>query len=59
MLSNEATVHRLSVYLGKTAINDTDTHKEQSFGVEKVVMHPDFDENSFNNDIGEHTPHTI
>ncbi|XP_055358632.1 plasminogen activator, urokinase a [Betta splendens] len=46
-----AAARRLSVYLGKSAINATDNHREQRFNVEEVIMHPDFDENTFNNDI--------
>lgn len=41
----------LSVYLGKTAINDTDSDREQSFTVEKLIIHQNFSESSFDNDI--------
>ncbi|KAF6731423.1 Urokinase-type plasminogen activator [Oryzias melastigma] len=39
----------LSVFLGKSAINDTDAEREQKFTVEKMIVHPKF--NNFNNDI--------
>ncbi|KAL0964838.1 hypothetical protein UPYG_G00329690 [Umbra pygmaea] len=43
----------LSVTLGKNAINETDVTKEQTFQVEEVIIHPEFDnsEGNFNNDI--------
>lgn len=50
--SNGTDVRHLSVYLGKTAINDTDPEREQRFTVEKLIIHPHFDDYSNNNDIG-------
>ncbi|KAG9341126.1 hypothetical protein JZ751_019880 [Albula glossodonta] len=46
-------VRRLSVVLGKNAINETDASKEQEFEVEEVIPHEGFDnsEGNFNNDI--------
>ncbi|KAG9345918.1 hypothetical protein JZ751_007732 [Albula glossodonta] len=46
-------IHRLSVFLGKTAINETDYKREQRFHVEELVIHHAFDnsEGNFNNDI--------
>ncbi|XP_041866467.1 tissue-type plasminogen activator-like [Melanotaenia boesemani] len=41
----------LSVYMGKTAINDTDTKREQSFTVEKLIIHQHYNDSNFNNDI--------
>ncbi|XP_068424097.1 urokinase-type plasminogen activator-like [Clinocottus analis] len=46
----ETNIKRLSVYLGKTAINDTDD-REQSFTVEKVIIHQKYNESNYNNDI--------
>ncbi|TSK22683.1 Urokinase-type plasminogen activator [Bagarius yarrelli] len=40
-----------SVYLGKDATNKTDLGKEQKFEVAKLVLHPDFNSDDFNNDI--------
>ncbi|XP_062330145.1 tissue-type plasminogen activator-like isoform X1 [Osmerus eperlanus] len=44
---------RFSVTLGKSAINETDDTNEQTFQVEEVIIHSDFDnsEGNFNNDI--------
>ncbi|KAM9848244.1 urokinase-type plasminogen activator-like [Aulostomus maculatus] len=48
----EATnIKRLSVYLGKSTINDTDSVKEQKFRVEKMILHPKYNESNYNNDI--------
>ncbi|XP_029305572.1 plasminogen activator, urokinase a [Cottoperca gobio] len=44
-------IQRLSVYLGKNAINDTDAAREQKFTVEKLIIHQKYNESSFNNDI--------
>ncbi|XP_070772338.1 plasminogen activator, urokinase a [Enoplosus armatus] len=44
-------IQHLSVYLGKTAINDTDADREQSFTVEKLIIHQNYNESNFNNDI--------
>ncbi|XP_037320681.2 plasminogen activator, urokinase a [Pungitius pungitius] len=41
----------LSVYLGKTAINDTDAEKEQIFTVEKLIIHQKYNPVNYNNDI--------
>ncbi|KAK2824230.1 hypothetical protein Q5P01_021405 [Channa striata] len=46
-----AEANDLSVYLGKNAINETDADKEQSFNVEKVIIHTEFNEENHNNDI--------
>lgn len=45
---------RYSVHLGKNAINETDTIKEQQFNVSKLVVHENYDYTveDFNNDIG-------
>ncbi|CAN9499861.1 unnamed protein product [Ophioblennius macclurei] len=43
-------LRHLSVYLGKSAINDTDD-KEQSFTVEEIVMHQKYNDSSYNSDI--------
>ncbi|KAG7235073.1 hypothetical protein INR49_003361 [Caranx melampygus] len=45
--------HRFSVTLGKNAINETDRTVEQTFRVEKIIIHEGFDnsEGNFNNDI--------
>ncbi|MBN3294938.1 UROK protein, partial [Amia calva] len=44
---------RYSVYLGKNALNETDSKKEMKFEVENVILHPAFDDSqgSYNNDI--------
>ncbi|XP_042358402.1 plasminogen activator, urokinase a [Plectropomus leopardus] len=44
-------IQRLSIYLGKTAINETDADREQSFTVEELIIHQKFNESNFNNDI--------
>lgn len=41
------------MYLGKTAINETDPEREQRFTVDKLILHPSYDGDTFNNDIGE------
>ncbi|GLD66536.1 tissue-type plasminogen activator-like protein [Lates japonicus] len=41
----------ISVYLGKTAINETDADKEQSFTVEKLIIHQKYNSSTFDNDI--------
>lgn len=45
---------KYSVHLGKNAINETDTIKEQQFNVSKLVVHENYDYTveDFNNDIG-------
>ena len=45
---------RLSVILGKSALNETVPNSEQEFRVDEVFVHEDFDnsEGSYNNDIG-------
>lgn len=52
LLSKDTDIHRLSVHLGKKAINETNAKKEQSFSVEKMIIHQGFDSSGFNNDIG-------
>ncbi|XP_044070633.1 tissue-type plasminogen activator-like [Siniperca chuatsi] len=47
----ETGIRHLSVYLGKTAINDTDADKEQRFTVEKLIIHKKYNESNFDNDI--------
>ncbi len=42
----------MAVYLGKTAINDTDAEREQTFTVEKLIIHEKYNNSNFNNDIG-------
>ncbi|KAM9365877.1 plasminogen activator, urokinase a [Pholidichthys leucotaenia] len=44
-------IRHLSVYLGKTAINDTDAVREQSFSVEKLIIHQKYNDLNFDNDI--------
>ncbi|XP_067466085.1 plasminogen activator, urokinase a isoform X1 [Thunnus thynnus] len=44
-------IKRLSVYLGKSAINDTDAIREQKFTVEKLIVHQKYDDNNYDNDI--------
>ncbi|XP_061140804.1 tissue-type plasminogen activator-like [Syngnathus typhle] len=44
-------VQRLSVFLGKSAINETDAVNEQEFTVEKIILHQAFNETNYNNDI--------
>lgn len=51
--SNSTDVRDLTVYLGKTAINDTDPETEQRFTVDKLILHPNYDSDTYNNDIGE------
>uniref|UniRef100_A0A3P9JXT2 trypsin n=1 Tax=Oryzias latipes TaxID=8090 RepID=A0A3P9JXT2_ORYLA len=45
----DAKAEDLTVFLGKSAINDTDAEREQKFTVEKMIIHPKY--NNFNNDI--------
>ncbi|KAK5853946.1 hypothetical protein PBY51_015056 [Eleginops maclovinus] len=50
--NGEATQTRhLSVYLGKTALNETDADREQSFTVEKLIIHKQYNDANYNNDI--------
>ncbi|XP_061810003.1 urokinase-type plasminogen activator-like [Nerophis lumbriciformis] len=44
-------IQRLSVFLGKSAINETDDVNEQKFTVEKVILHQAFNATTYNNDI--------
>ncbi|KAJ8361639.1 hypothetical protein SKAU_G00181640 [Synaphobranchus kaupii] len=46
-------VGRLSVTLGKNMLNETDNNREQTFNVDKVIVHKGFDNRngSYNNDI--------
>lgn len=48
---SETNIRRLSVFLGKDAINETNAEKEQVFGVERLVVHQDYNESNYNNDI--------
>lgn len=54
MNSNNTQIKRYSVVLGKTAINETDPVKEQTFTVSRLVIHEDFDYSTENytHDIG-------
>lgn len=54
LLSEGTNLQRLSVYLGKNAINETNEDREQTFTVEKVIIHQKFNESDLNNDIGVH-----
>uniref|UniRef100_UPI0037E7EC9B plasminogen activator, urokinase a n=1 Tax=Semicossyphus pulcher TaxID=241346 RepID=UPI0037E7EC9B len=48
----ETNINRLSVYLGKSAINETHADREQSFTVEKLIIHQKYNESEgFNHDI--------
>ncbi|XP_061692941.1 plasminogen activator, urokinase a isoform X2 [Syngnathoides biaculeatus] len=44
-------LQRLSVFLGKSAINETDDVNEQKFTVEKLILHQTYNEANYNNDI--------
>lgn len=50
---NRAKVRRLSVFLGKSALNETYESSEQRFQVEELIIHEGFDhsEGSYNHDI--------
>lgn len=51
-VDGEATKTRhLSVYLGKTAINETDADRQQNFTVEKLIIHQEYNDYNYNNDI--------
>lgn len=52
LLSIDSDIDILSVHLGKKATNETNAKKEQIFSVEKMIIHPNFDSSSYNNDIG-------
>ena len=54
LLSEAIKLRHLSVFLGKSAINDTDANREQRFTVEKMIIHQDFNDTRFDNDIGVH-----
>ncbi|XP_028279233.1 plasminogen activator, urokinase a [Parambassis ranga] len=49
--NEDTNIAHLSVYLGKTAINETDADSEQSFTVEKLIIHQKYNESDYNNDI--------
>lgn len=59
LFSDDYENEHLTVYLGKSAINETDNVKEQTFKVEKVILHQNFSEMSYDNDIGEHKHHSV
>ncbi|XP_033835213.1 plasminogen activator, urokinase a [Periophthalmus magnuspinnatus] len=42
---------QLTVYLGKSAVNETNASKEQKFMVEKLIIHPKYNSSNYNNDI--------
>lgn len=42
---------RLVVYLGKSAINETDAAREQKFTVEKLIIHQNYNDTTYDNDI--------
>ncbi|XP_040904994.1 plasminogen activator, urokinase a [Toxotes jaculatrix] len=48
---NRIDISLLSVYLGKSAINETDADREQSFTVEKLIIHENYNDSNLNNDI--------
>lgn len=48
---NHTDVRDLTVYLGRTAINETDPGREQRLAVDRLVIHPRYDDDTFNNDI--------
>ncbi|XP_039991455.1 plasminogen activator, urokinase b [Xiphias gladius] len=50
---SHAKEHRFSVTLGKNALNETDPTVEQTFRVEEIIVHEEFDnsEGNFKNDI--------
>ena len=50
--SDDTNLQDLSVYLGKTALNETDADKEQKFTVEKLIVHKQYNDTTYNNDIG-------
>lgn len=58
LFSEGTEIEHLSVYLGKSALNETDVDREQRFNVEKLIIHQKYNK-SFDNDIGEHTPHCV
>ncbi|XP_035767954.1 plasminogen activator, urokinase a [Neolamprologus brichardi] len=41
----------LSIYLGKSAINETNASSEQKFAVERLIMHEEYNDITYNNDI--------
>ncbi|XP_064171026.1 urokinase-type plasminogen activator-like [Anguilla rostrata] len=49
----ETKLHRLSVFLGKNAVNETDYEREQKFRVDELIIHHGFDnsDGNYNNDI--------
>ncbi|XP_056251615.1 plasminogen activator, urokinase a [Seriola aureovittata] len=49
--TEEIKTENLFVYLGKTAINETDADKEQSFFVKKLINHQEYNKSNYNNDI--------
>ncbi|XP_045926295.1 urokinase-type plasminogen activator-like [Micropterus dolomieu] len=47
---DETSMRHMSVYLGKSAINET-CDGQQRFTVEKLIIHQNYNETNFNNDI--------
>ncbi len=54
VFSSHTKLDKLSVFLGKNAINETDAQREQEFSVSELFIHEHFDntDGNFNNDIG-------
>lgn len=54
VFSTQTKLYKLSVFLGKNAINETDVQREQEFSVSELFIHEHFDntDGNFNNDIG-------
>ncbi|KAF7652541.1 hypothetical protein LDENG_00095000 [Lucifuga dentata] len=52
-VGEEVKMQHLSVYLGKSALNEKDVDREQTFTVEKLIIHNKYNDSSdsFNNDI--------
>lgn len=54
LFSENTKLTHLSIYLGKSAINETNASSEQKFAVERLIMHEGYNDITYNNDIGEH-----
>lgn len=54
VFSTKTSLHKLSVFVGKNAINETDAQREQELRVSELFIHEHFDntDGNYNNDIG-------
>ncbi|XP_016523932.1 urokinase-type plasminogen activator [Poecilia formosa] len=48
---NQTSLRRLKVYLGKSDIKNSDRDREQTFSVEKLIIHQKYNPSNYDNDI--------